>query len=170
MSGVRAYLDIEMTFEWSITVVGIYRHDRGTVQLCGPAITDVAIYDALAGAATIVTFNGAGCDLLWLRRRLAIDLNADYAHDDLMVRCRRRGIRGGLKQIEQQYGIARRSAGLTGRDAPRLWHEYDANGDEQALATLLDYNREDVVNLALLERRLDDAPAPDIHPAVQVWR
>ena len=111
MSGVRAYLDIEMTFEWSITVVGIYRHDRGTVQLCGPAITDVAIYDALAGAATIGTFNGAGCDLLWLRRRLAIDLNADYAHDDLMVRGRRRGIRGGLKQIEQQYGIARRSAG-----------------------------------------------------------
>jgi uncharacterized protein YprB with RNaseH-like and TPR domain len=87
-----------------------------------------------------------------------------------MVRCRRRGIRGGLKQIEQQFGITRRSTGLTGRDAPRLWHEYDTNGDEQALAALLEYNREDVVNLALLEHRLDDAPAPDIHPAVQVWR
>ncbi|MBU6334144.1 MAG: ribonuclease H-like domain-containing protein [Chloroflexi bacterium] len=170
MSGARAYLDIEMTFEWSITVVGIYRHDCGTLQFCGPAVTDVAIYDALAGVGTVVTFNGAGFDLLWLRRRLAIDLTTDFAHDDLMVRCRRRGVRGGLKQIEQQFGITRRSTGLTGRDAPRLWHEYDTNGDEQALAALLEYNREDVVNLALLEHRLDDAPAPDIHPAVQVWR
>ena len=99
-----------------------------------------------------------------------VPLTADFAHDDLMVRCRRHGVRGGLKQIEQRFGITRRIVGLTGRDAPRLWHEYDTNGDEHALATLLEYNREDVVNLALLEHRLDDAPAPDIHPAVQVWR
>lgn len=152
---MRAYLDIETTFEGVISVVGIYRQDAGTVQLVGSGVNDVNLYAALHTVTTIVTFNGSGFDLPVIRKRLYADLKRDYAHNDLMYLCRRKGLRGGLKVVEQRLGITRETAGVNGRDAPRLWYRYESDGDQSALTTLLHYNREDVVNLALLEALLD---------------
>jgi uncharacterized protein YprB with RNaseH-like and TPR domain len=39
--------------------------------------------------------------------------------------------------------------------APYLWQRYLEMGDEEALDELLAYNREDVVNLEILESVLD---------------
>ena len=47
-----------------------------------------------------------------------------------------------------------------------MWHRYDTYGDEAALHTLLEYNREDVVNLALLENHLGIADY--VEPSVSV--
>jgi uncharacterized protein YprB with RNaseH-like and TPR domain len=151
---MRAYLDIETTFEQTISVIGIYRTDAGTVQLVGGGVNDLALYQALEGVTTLVTFNGASFDLPFIRRRLLVDLRHDFAHCDLLHICRRRGLRGGLKQVEATLGIARETAGISGWDAPRLWRRYELAGDRVALATLLAYNREDVVNLAELEAHL----------------
>jgi uncharacterized protein YprB with RNaseH-like and TPR domain len=151
---MRAYLDIETTFSGSISVIGIYRPDLGTIQLVGGGVRDVPLYEALEGVQTLVTFNGNCFDLPVIRRRLYADLKRDFEHCDLLYICRRRGLRGGLKKVEETLGIGRATAGITGWDAPRLWHRYEANGDRLALQTLLDYNREDVVNLAVLERHL----------------
>ncbi|NWG21805.1 MAG: ribonuclease H-like domain-containing protein [Chloroflexi bacterium] len=150
----RAYLDIETTFEGAISVIGIYRGDRGTIQLIGGGVRDTALYDALEGVDTLVTFNGTGFDLPVIRRRMYIDLRRDFDHCDLMYVCRRRGLRGGLKVVEPQLGIERSTAGISGWDAPRLWDRYESWGDQAALHTLLAYNREDVINLAFLEERL----------------
>lgn len=155
---MRAYLDIETTFEGAISVVGIYRPDQGTVQLVGSGVTDVNLYATLQDVTTLVTFNGSCFDLPVIRKRLYADLKRHYAHSDLMYVCRRHGLRGGLKVIEQLLGISRETVGLSGWDAPRLWHRYTFNGDQQALATLLRYNREDVVNLAALEALLEGRP------------
>jgi uncharacterized protein YprB with RNaseH-like and TPR domain len=89
-----------------------------------------------------------------IRRRLFADLKRDFQHCDLLYVCRRQGLRGGLKKVEEMLGIARETTGISGWDAPRLWHRYEALGDEDALRLLLHYNREDVVNLALLENHL----------------
>ncbi len=151
---MRAYLDIETTFSGSISVIGIYRPDLGTIQLVGGGVRDLSLYEALDGVQTLVTFNGSSVDLPVIRRRLYADLKRDFEHCDLLYVCRRKGLRGGLKKVEELLGIARITAGITGWDAPRLWHRYEANGDQAALRTLLEYNREDVVNLALLERHL----------------
>ncbi|MEN9933839.1 MAG: hypothetical protein RLZZ387_418 [Chloroflexota bacterium] len=155
---MRAYLDIETTFEGAISVVGIYRPDIGTIQLVGGGVQDLALFEALDGVQTIVTFNGSSFDLPVIRKRMYVDLKRDYEHSDLMYICRRKGLRGGLKHVETVLGIGRATAGITGWDAPRLWHRYEARGDRAALHTLLDYNREDVVNLALMEERLGLAP------------
>jgi uncharacterized protein len=164
---MRAYLDIETAFDGSITVVGIYRPDAGTIQLVGGGVHDVALYAALDGAQTLVTFNGTCFDLPVLRRRLLADLKHEFGHSDLMYVCRRKGLKGGLKKIEQQLGIGRATAGLSGYDAPRLWQRYETHGDEAALTLLLHYNREDVVNLVLLEALIEGMPAPlvatDLH-------
>lgn len=151
---MRAYLDIETTFDSSISVIGIYRPDVGTIQLVGAGVRDVPLYEALDGVKTIVTFNGSSFDLPVIRKRLYVDLKTQFEHCDLMYVCRRRDLRGGLKRIETLLGIGRETAGISGWDAPRLWHRYETLGDAAALDTLLHYNREDVINLAVLEAHL----------------
>ena len=148
---MRAYLDIETAFDGTISVIGMYRPDVGTIQLVGGGVRDLSLYEALDGVQTLVTFNGSSFDLPVIRRRLYADLKRDFEHCDLLYVCRRRGLRGGLKRVETLLGIARATAGISGWDAPRLWHRYEMNDDREALRTLLEYNREDVVNLAVLE-------------------
>ncbi len=156
---MRAYLDIETTFAGGISVIGIYRPDLGATQLVGGGVSDLNLYRALEGVSTIITFNGSSFDLPVIRKRLLADLKAEFAHRDLLYVCRKRGLRGGLKVVEQILGIARESEGISGWDAPRLWSRYERYADRSALATLLAYNYDDVVNLALLESILDGCSA-----------
>jgi uncharacterized protein YprB with RNaseH-like and TPR domain len=51
-------------------------------------------------------------------------------------------------------GIPRKSTDISGWDAVRLWWRYVNDYDERALHTLLEYNREDVVNLKTLKEML----------------
>jgi uncharacterized protein YprB with RNaseH-like and TPR domain len=149
---MKAYLDIETGREGQVTVVGIYREDRGLVQLVGGAITDVSVWEALEGADTLCTFNGDRFDLPILERAVRLDLRGAFRSLDLLRECRRVGITGGLKQIEVRFGIARESRGMSGWDALNLWARYEHEADEAALRQLLAYNREDVMNLLTLER------------------
>ena len=57
--------------------------------------------------------------------------------------------------MEVLLGIGRDSVVVNGRMAPRLWQRWETEGDKEALRLLLEYNREDCVNLELLESILD---------------
>ena len=57
--------------------------------------------------------------------------------------------------MEVLLGIGRNSGIVDGRMAPRLWQRWENDGDEEALKTLLAYNKEDCVNLEVLEEILD---------------
>lgn len=147
------YLDIETSFNRDVTVFGLLRSDRGVVQIVGSAITRAAIDDALDGIDIVCTFNGESFDLPVLRRAFGIGLLERCRSVDLSIECRHAGLRGGLKRIEDGLAIPRSLRGVTGYDAMVLWQRWE-NGDRAALETLLQYNRDDVVNLAMLERRL----------------
>ncbi|MBI2884142.1 MAG: ribonuclease H-like domain-containing protein [Candidatus Methylomirabilis oxyfera] len=151
---MTAYLDIEPSVEGAITVVGLYAPDRGLIQLIGTQISDVTVWQALEGVETICTYNGSRFDLPVIRRRLGLDLCAAIQSHDLMYTCWRHGLFGGLKRVEAQLNIPRRSKGIDGMEAMRLWSRYEDGGDEEALQMLLTYNREDVMNLPVLEARL----------------
>lgn len=157
---MKAYLDIETSFEGAITVVGLYATDRGLIQLIDPQISDVTVRQALEGVETICTYNGSRFDLPMIRRRLGLDLCAACQSNDLMYRCWRHGLFGGLKRVEEQFGIPRRLKGIDGVEAMRLWSRYEDDGDEDALQILLTYNREDVLNLPVLEARLMEIDSP----------
>jgi uncharacterized protein YprB with RNaseH-like and TPR domain len=117
-------------------------------------VSDVSVWRALEGVETICTYNGSRFDLPVIRRRLGLDLAKEFRSHDLMYDCWRHGLFGGLKRVEEQLGIARRSKGIDGWDAMRLWSRYEDGGDREALEILLAYNRDDVLNLPVLESRL----------------
>jgi uncharacterized protein YprB with RNaseH-like and TPR domain len=153
---MRAYLDIETTFDNQISVVGIHIPGREMVHLTGGQVTDLVIAQALEGVKTVVTFNGASFDLPFIRRVTGLDIRDLAKHRDLLRDCRKRGLKGGLKRVEALLGISRESGIVDGRMAPRLWQRWEKDGDEEALTLLLEYNREDCVNLEVLESILDN--------------
>ena len=156
-----AYLDIETTgLSWfynDITVVGIYLvngSENRLVQLVGREVTGDNLLEAINGVNTIYTYNGSRFDLPFIRASLDVDLTDHYHHHDLMYDCWRNNLYGGLKSVEQQLGIPRQLKGISGWDAVILWWRYQNSGNQNALATLLKYNEEDVVNLKVLRERL----------------
>jgi uncharacterized protein YprB with RNaseH-like and TPR domain len=155
------YLDIETTGlscqHAEITVVGIFLvNGTGSrlVQLVGKEVTTDKLLKALDGVATIYTYNGSRFDLPFIHEALEIDLRALADHHDLMYDCWRCNLYGGLKPVEQQLGIPRQLQGIWGLDAVWLWWRYRERGDKNALAKLLKYNEEDVMNLKVLRERL----------------
>ena len=161
MSSEDAYLDIETTglscrYAY-ITVIGIYSvsgKESRLLQLVGKEITPHNLLVSLQGAERIYTYNGSRFDLPFIREALGVDLRTSADHHDLMYDCWRCDLYGGLKAVGRQLGIPRQLQGISGWDAVLLWQRYHEYGDQNALATLLRYNAEDVMNLIALKEKL----------------
>lgn len=151
-----AYLDIETSFESRITVIGIYRRDQGFRQLMGRQVNRTNLLKLLGGAERLVTYNGNRFDLPVIHRRLRVNLRNHFESHDLMYLCWKQDLYGGLKKVEKCLGIPRRLADIDGQEAMRLWHWYEVRSDRHALRRLLEYNREDVMNLIPLRRKLEE--------------
>ena len=159
--GPDAYLDIETTgLSWldsKITVIGLYLvdgSDSRLVQMVGKEITRDSLLEALRMVKTIFTYNGSRFDIPFINAALGIDLSGLFAHCDLMYDCWQCNLYGGFKAVEAQLGIRRQLKGIKGWDAIVLWRKYSDYGDQNALALLLQYNKEDVINLKALRERL----------------
>ncbi|MCD4702942.1 MAG: ribonuclease H-like domain-containing protein [Methanosarcinaceae archaeon] len=144
-----AYVDIETTglspSSSKITVVGIYDGKQARAYVRGIDLDEIV--DILPKYKYLVTFNGARFDLPFIKKEFP-QITFDQLHADLMYPLRRIGHTGGLKKIEHKLGITRSDAtdGMDGFEAVRLWKAHE-RGDEHALDLLLEYNREDIVNL-----------------------
>lgn len=157
-----AYLDIETTglcsFYDEITVIGICLADGGgnsLVQLVGSDVTKTNLLRTLRCVNTIYTYNGNRFDLPFIKFRLGVNLREHFHHHDLMHDCWRNNLYGGFKAVERQLGIPRRLRGIGGAEAVMLWWRYQMDHDKKALTLLLEYNREDVINLIALRGRLE---------------
>jgi uncharacterized protein YprB with RNaseH-like and TPR domain len=142
-----------------VTTVSFHRDGETTTLVQGDDLTAGALREQFADAALVATFNGARFDVPFLETSFDVDI--DVPHVDLMYPCKRLGLSGGLKSIEKEVGIARDEPDITGRDAVRLWHEYERGSDE-ALDTLVRYNRDDARNL----QTLMDVVADGLHTRV----
>ncbi len=145
------YLDIETDGGQdgeSVTMVGLYDGLEYRALIRDEDLGELP--DVISKYGMIVTFFGSGFDLPMLQRKFW-GIRFDQIHLDLCPTLRRVGYRGGLKKIERELGISRSddTDGLTGWDAVKLWREWE-NGSPEALATLVAYNREDVVHLEQL--------------------
>jgi uncharacterized protein YprB with RNaseH-like and TPR domain/predicted nuclease with RNAse H fold len=152
------FLDIETTglspvFD-TITMVGLFDGHQYEVFVDGQNLQDLP--DHLKKYSLVVTFNGAGFDLRFLKLAFR-NLELPPIHIDLRWVTRRLGYRGGLKSIEREFGICRDQSveDLDGHDATVLWSRH-LRGDREALPQLITYNTEDVVHLkAIMEMAYD---------------
>jgi len=155
---MKAYLDIETSFGGEITVVGVFCPPDRIIQLVGEEVNSTNLWNALEGISEILTYNGARFDLPVIKRRANLDLGRFFECRDLMYDCWKRDLYGGLKKVEERLGIERASKGIDGMEAMRLWERFRYDRDEAALKTLLEYNRDDIVNLYHLENHLRGIP------------
>lgn len=156
------YLDIETTgispCYSDLTVIGMHfeRDDEcRTVQLVGDEISPSKLIELMQEVDIIYTYNGARFDLPFIREKLGVNLKDYCIHRDLMYDCWKENLYGGLKAVEIKLGIQRGLTGIDGRIAIILWNRYRFYGDERSLKTLLEYNREDVLNLRVLRQKLN---------------
>lgn len=106
-------------------------------------------------ADILVTYFGENFDIPFLRKQYKVPLQK--AHFDLCFSLRRLGYTGGLKSAHRWFRNLpkRKSVGLDGFDAVRLWHMFE-DGNKAALETLLYYNAEDTILLhPLLEKSVN---------------
>ena len=147
------YLDVETTWSRELTVIGLWSREAGYSQLVGGEITRAALRRSLPRDARLVTFNGHSFDLPVIRKQLSLDLRSEFESMDLRWIAQRCGLNGGQKAIERRIQFRRKLEGLDGRDAVRLWKQYE-DGAEQALETLLRYNREDLDGMRAIAAHL----------------
>ncbi|WP_320006021.1 ribonuclease H-like domain-containing protein [Maridesulfovibrio sp.] len=143
-----AYIDIETTgtdaHSCDITTIALWNGKDIKTYVQGKNLYDFE--DEIARYPLIVSFNGKCFDVPFIEKYFGIKVEA--AHIDLRFVFRALGITGGLKGIEHYFGMDRGDAeGLDGYFAVLLWNEYEMNGNERALETLLAYNVLDSVNL-----------------------
>jgi hypothetical protein len=146
-----AFVDIETTGhrgEGEITVIGLFDGIRTRVFVKGKNLGDFR--NEVRDYALLVTYNGKQFDVPFLCDTFG-NIFTGIAHIDLQYALRRLGYLGGLKTIQEQFGLRRDGAlsYLDGRCAIWLWEEYE-KGNRKALDTLLRYNLEDVVVLQSL--------------------
>lgn len=146
-----AYLDIETTGMGGpddyITTICLYDGQRLRHYVQGDNLFDFR--DDIGAYRLLVTYNGKCFDLPFLRSYFGLPMR--QAHIDLRYPLASLGYRGGLKGCERQLGLDRGGlADVDGFFATLLWWDFQNNGNERALETLLAYNALDVVNLATL--------------------
>ena len=154
---ICAFLDIETSWERSITIIGVYKTGERTVQLIAPDISRSALLGVLEGIDKLFTYNGTGFDLPVIERWLGIPLGKHFPHRDLMYDCWKKKLKGGLKGVERTLGIHRDTEGVDGLQAMKLWAAYQ-KGSAEALELLLRYNKEDCENLEILAHKLGLLP------------
>ncbi len=152
------YLDIETTGLSSVfdmvTMVGLYDGRKYKVFVEGDNLQDFPAH--LRDYSIVITFNGAGFDLRFLKLAFP-ELAVPPIHIDLRWITRKLGMKGGLKSIEAMLGLKRAESveSLTGYEATVLWAKY-LRGEKSALEQLIQYNTEDVVHLkAIMEIAYD---------------
>jgi uncharacterized protein len=143
------FLDIETTgldkHRNIVTVIGIFDGIKSKLFVQGKNMHEFA--EEIKKYSMVVTFNGRCFDIPFLQHNFP-EIDFNKLHVDLRFALKELGFSGGLKYIEKVLGISRDSdiGGVDGYEAVRLWWQYK-RGDENALQTLLKYNKADIENL-----------------------
>jgi uncharacterized protein YprB with RNaseH-like and TPR domain len=153
---MNAYIDIETSYQKEITILGIYSEVTGFHQLIWDKIIPENIMHVLHGTETIYTYNGKRFDIPVIADKTGLNLADHFKMHDLMFDCWKKKLYGGLKNVEKTLGIDRGLKGVNGLDAMRLWDEYYLWQEQESLNRLLEYNKEDVMNLEVLRKKLEE--------------
>jgi len=164
-----SYFDIEtsgLSYDAYVTCVVCYHRGRLHTFLRDENLDDCL--DLLEDVDLLASFNGSSFDVPFLLRTWHIP-ELPCPHIDLRWQCYHQQHRGGLKQIEQSFGILRPDdlQGVDGAEAVWLWYRWSRYRDQQARRRLLRYCGADVLTLQQITAALLTAkgappdPMPD---------
>jgi len=158
---MKLYFDIETTglsaTNNSLTVLGALRGSEFVQLVAGKNLHEQAVRELFENVSELVTFNGRRFDLPFVLSAFP-GLSVSAGHKDLMFLGWDVGLKGGLKSLEVQLGLSRKTDVKNGYEAVILWQKH-LSGCSKSLDRLLLYNKEDVLNLPVLEEKLE-----------QLWR
>ncbi len=154
---MKLYIDIETTglspVENDITVIGALKGCEFVQLINGVNLSNASVSELFSNVTEIVSFNGERFDLPFIQSKFGF-VKFPNNHKDLMRLGWSKGYYGGLKKLEKLFGLTRNSGVSNGFEAVVLWKKH-VNGCSESLKKLLDYNKEDVVNLVKLEKILE---------------
>ncbi len=146
------FFDIETTGldreQNKVTTVSFHRNGETKTLVAGEDLTQENLEKEFFKSSMLVSFNGKRFDQPFLEHNF--DLDIEKPHVDLMYPCRKLGLSGGLKKIEEQLQIDREQEDIDGKAAIRLWKRYENKDDQAALEKLVEYNQYDARNLRQL--------------------
>lgn len=146
------FLDIETTglshYYDEITIVGWSIGGKSYTLIKGDNPSE--LISSLLKANAIVTFNGIRFDQRFLKQEFP-EIRIPPVHIDLMYLCRRVGLTGGQKNIENELALNFRETlkDVDGFAAVLLWHEF-LRGDMSSLEKLIRYNRADIAAMGAI--------------------
>lgn len=116
-----------------------------------------AVIDEIAGAGTLVTFNGRSYDIPFLRNRAAyhhLPFPLPGDHVDLLHHCRRawkgRFPDFRLQTLEKIFAAGDRVGDVPGEEIPGLYHSFVRRGFDPRMASVFRHNLRDVITLVRL--------------------
>lgn len=150
-------VDIEVTrIGGPISVVGLYRPKEGLMEcetfVRGINLTAENLKRAFEGCKMTITFYGLKQDIPKINQEFSGVIPANIPHFDLYFFAEALKYGTGLKVLENTFGIDRGS--IRSRMTRRYWDRYTKYHDETALNHLIEYNKQDTINLYPLAEQL----------------
>lgn len=158
---IKAYIDIETSGlsikKDIINIIGILCDDDFTQFVRSRDLIPYYIdeFIIMHKPTEVVGYNSNRFDIPFMEE-FGVETLVNLKHTDLMHTCHDLNLKGGLKKVEQILGIERKHEVLNFFQQTALWQKYVNNNDRIALNRLLKYNEDDVKNLPVLEKKLND--------------
>ena len=153
-------IDVEAT-KWNgpISVVGVYRPKEGEIEyqafVKGENLTTENLKQAFADCKLLITFNGINYDVPEIKKQFPGALPENIPVVDLYLLAKRLDLDAGLKTLEQRFKIFRiEEVDNRRRIATKMWKKYEQTKNRKFLNTLIEYNRQDTINLYPLAERI----------------
>ena len=161
----KMYIDIETTglspVYDNVTMIGVLVNDEFEQLeqfIDGINLEDNILNDYIVDneVSEILGYNHVNFDIPFIVQNnyLSQEVVNRLKLTDLMNQCHALGIKGGLKATEIKLGIVRKAEPLNFWQQKALWKRWQEQGDKDALGRYSFYNKEDVLNLPVVEQRL----------------
>lgn len=153
-------IDVEAT-RWNgpISVIGVYRPKEGEIKyhsfVKGVNLTTENLKQIFADCKLLITFNGINYDVPEIKKQFPGVIPEKIPVVDLYLLARRMELDAGLKTLEQNFQIFRvEEVDNKRRISTKMWKKYEETGNKKFLDTLIEYNRQDTINLYPLAERI----------------
>ena len=153
-------LDIETTgMNKPISLVGLYRPKEGAIEhevlIKGKNLTTANLQKVFMNCKMIITYNGRTFDVPRINKEFPGAIPRNIPHFDVYHISKAAGFNTNLKALEQMLGIERLRPETQKRGiAVKLWRKYKRYNHLKALETLIEYNKQDAVNLYPISEKL----------------